>query len=248
MGLGAVAALVQGAELVHGDDVLRAGGHQHLDDGRTGSAGAVQNDADVLHLLAHHPQGVDEGGGDDDGRAVLVIVEDGDVQLTLQGLFDLKALGALDVLQIDAAKGGRNGLAGRDDAGRVVGVDADGEGIHAAELLEEHSLSLHDRQARLGADVTQTQHGGAVGDDRHHIALEGILVDVVGVFPDLAAGFSDTGRVSCCQLVAVLDLHLAHDAHLAVVRLVHFQSCFVEIHGFILLYQPLSLAVARQLP
>ena len=31
--------------------------------------------------------------------------------------------------------------------------------------LEQHSLALHDRQACLGADVTQTQHGGAVGDD-----------------------------------------------------------------------------------
>ena len=116
-----------------------------------------------------------------------------------------------------------------------MGVDADGESIHAAELLEQHSLALHDRQACLGADVTQTQHGGAVGDDSHHIALEGVLVDVVGVFPDLAAGFSDTGGVGGGQVVTGLDLHLAHDAHLAVVRLVHFQSCFVEIHGFILL-------------
>ena len=235
MGLGAVAALVQGTELVYRDDVLRTGGHQHLDDGRTGSAGTVQDDVNIFHLLAHHPQGVDEGGGHDDGRAVLVIVEDGDVQLTLQGLFDLEALGAFDVLEVDAAEGGGDGLAGRDDAGCIVGVDADGEGIHAAELLEEHSLALHDRQACLGADVTQTQHGGAVGDDSHHIALEGVLVDVVGVFPDLAAGFGNTGRVSCCQLVAVLDLHLAHDAHFAVVCLVHFQSCFVEIHGFVLL-------------
>ena len=173
----------------------------------------------------------------DDGRAVLVIVEDGDVQLTLQGLFDLKALRALDVLEVDAAEGGGDGLAGRDDAGRVVGVDADGESVHAAELLEQHSLALHDRQACLGADVTQTQHGGAVGDDGHHIALEGVLVHVVGILFDLAAGFGNTGRVSCCQLVAVLDLHLAHDAHFAVVCLVHFQSCFVEIHALALLFK-----------
>ena len=189
----------------------------------------------IFHLLAHHPQGVDEGGGHDDGRAVLVIVEDGDVQLTLQGLFDLKALGALDVFEVDAAEGGGDGLAGRDDAGRVVGVDADGEGIHAAELLEEHSLSLHDRQTGLWADVPQPQHSRAIGDDRHHIALEGVLVHVVGILFDLAAGFSDTGGVGGGQVVAGLDLHLAHDAHLAVVCLVHFQSCFVEIHGFILL-------------
>ena len=166
---------------------------------------------------------------------MLVVVEDGDVQLTLQRLLDLEALGAFDVLKVNAAEGGGDGLAGRDDAGCIVGVDADGEGIHAAELLEQHSLALHDRQTGLWADVAQTQHCGAVGDDGHHIALEGVLVHVVGILFDLAAGFGNTGRVSCCQLVAVLDLHLAHDAHFAVVCLVHFQSCFVEIHGFILL-------------
>ena len=179
---------------------------------------------------------------------MLVVVEDGDIAALLQPALNLKAARRRDVLQIDAAKGGRNSLAGCDHFFGTVGVDADGEGIHAAELLEEHSLALHDRQACLGADVTQTQHGGAVGDDSHHIALEGVLVDVVGVFPDLAAGFGNTGGVGGGQVVAGGDLHLAHDAHLAVVRLVHFQSCFVEIHGVILLYQPLSLAVARQLP
>ena len=106
VGLGAVAALVEGAELVHGDDVSGSGGHQHLDDGRTGCAGAVQDDVDVLHLLAHDAQGVDEGSGDDDGRAMLVVVEDGDIQLPLQRLLDLEALGAFDVLKVDAAEGG----------------------------------------------------------------------------------------------------------------------------------------------
>ena len=123
------------------------------------------------------------GSGDDDGRAMLVVVEDGDVQLTLQRLLDLKALGAFDVLKVDAAEGGGDGLAGRDDAGCIVGVDADGEGIHAAELLEEHSLALHDRQTGLGADVAQSQHSRAIGDDGHHVALEGVLVDVLGVCP-----------------------------------------------------------------
>ena len=67
---------------------------------------------------------------------MLVVVEDGDVQLPLQGLLDLEALGTLDILQIDAAKGGCDGLAGSDDAGSIVGVDADGEGVHPAKLLE----------------------------------------------------------------------------------------------------------------
>ena len=184
----------------------------------------------ILHLLAHHTQGVDEGSSDHDGGAVLVIVEHGDVQLPLQGLLDLEALGALDILQIDAAKGGRNGLAGSNDAGSVVGVDADGEGIHAAELLEQHRLALHDRQTGLRADIAQTQHGSAVGDNSHHVALEGVLICIVGVFLDLAAGLGHTGGVGGGQVVTGGDLHLAHDAHLSLVGLVHFQSCFIVIH------------------
>ena len=186
---------------------------------------------DILHLLAHHAQGVDERSRHDDGGAVLVIVEHGDVQLPLQGLLDLEALGALDILQIDAAKGGGNGLAGRDHTGGIVGIDADGEGIHAAEFLEQHGLALHDRQTGFGADVAQAQHGGAVGHDGHHVALEGVLVHVVGVLFDLAARLGDAGGVSRGQVVAGLDLDLAHDADFAVVALVHFESGFVVIHG-----------------
>ena len=186
---------------------------------------------DILHLFAHHAQGVDERSRHDDGGAVLVVMEDGNVQLTLQRFFDLEALRAFDVLQIDAAEGRGDGLAGRDDAGGVVGVDADGEGIHAAEFLEQHGLALHDRQTGFRADVAQAQHGSAVGHDGHHVALEGVLVHVVGVLFDLAAGLGDAGGVSRGQVVAGPDLDLAHDADFAVVALVHFESGFVVIHG-----------------
>ena len=63
-------------------------------------------------------------------------------------------------------------------SGGIVGIDADGEGIHAAELLEQYGFALHHRQTGLGADVTQAQHGGAVGDNGHHVALEGVLINL----------------------------------------------------------------------
>ena len=46
-----------------------------------------------------------------------------------------------------------------------------GESVHAAELLEQHRLALHDRQTGLRADIAQAQHSRAVGNDRHHVAL-----------------------------------------------------------------------------
>ena len=42
----------------------------------------------------------------DDGRAVLIVVEDGNVHLLLEPLLDDEALGRLDVFQVDAAEGG----------------------------------------------------------------------------------------------------------------------------------------------
>ena len=167
---------------------------------------------------------------------MLVIVEDRDIQLFFQCLLDLKALGALDVLQIDAAERGRNGLAGRDDAGRVVSVDADGEGVHPAKFLKEHGLALHDGQTGLGADIAQAQHSGAVGNDCHHVALEGVLVHVLRVFLDPAAGLCHAGGVGRGKVVAGLHFHLADDADFPVMALVHFESSFVVIHGAFLLF------------
>ncbi len=99
------AARDQDAVLVDGDDVLGTGHLQHVDDGRTGRAGAVLHNFNILDAFAHHFQGVEHTGQHDDGGTVLVIVEDGDVQVTLQLSFDLEALGAADVLQVDAAEG-----------------------------------------------------------------------------------------------------------------------------------------------
>ena len=47
-------------------------------------------------------------------------------------------------------KPGRDRLDGRDDLVGVLGVQADREGVDAAELLEQHRLALHHRHRRAG--------------------------------------------------------------------------------------------------
>src|SRR5690606_6821223 len=88
------------------DDVAGALGHEELDDRRAGGTDAGDDDPHVLDRLPHHAQGVDERGEDDDGGAVLVVVEDGDVQLLAQPGLDLEAAGGGDVLEVDAAEPG----------------------------------------------------------------------------------------------------------------------------------------------
>ena len=119
-------ALVQSAELVAQGDVLETGLEQQLGDGDGGGTGPGEHHLHVLLLLAHHLQGVGEAGQGDDGGAVLVVVEDGDVALLLQLALDLKAPGGGDVLQVDAAEGTGDVVDGLDKLVHVLGLDAQG--------------------------------------------------------------------------------------------------------------------------
>ena len=102
-------------------------------------------------------------------------------QLFLSASSISKHSGRLDVLEVDAAEGRREHLAEADDLLGVLGVDLDVEDVDVGEAFEEDALALHHRLAGQGADVAETEDGGAVGDHRHEIALVGVLVDQLGV-------------------------------------------------------------------
>jgi hypothetical protein len=58
------------------------------------------------------------------------------------------------------------------------------EGVDPGQLLEEHGLALHDRHRRLGSDVAEAEHGGAVGDHRHRVLLDGERERSAGILVD----------------------------------------------------------------
>ena len=99
----------------------------------------------------------------------------------LRRVLDREAGRRRDVLEVDAAVGRREGPADGDELLGVLGLDAHGVAVDVAEALEEHRLALHDRHAGRSADVAQPEHGGAVGDDRDHVALEGQVLRPLGV-------------------------------------------------------------------
>src|SRR5699024_3721071 len=126
-----------------------------------------------------------ETGKGNDGGAVLVVVEDGNVTLFLQLPLDLKAAGGGDVLQIDAAKGARNVIDRLHKGVHVLGVHTQGHRVHIAKGLEEYAFALHHRHTGLRADVAQTQHRAAVGDDCRHVPQAGEGIAQAGVPLDL---------------------------------------------------------------
>ncbi len=60
----------------------------------------------VAKGLSGNLQRVEQGGPGNDGRAVLVVVHDGDGKFFLQAFFDLETVGRLDVFEVDAPERG----------------------------------------------------------------------------------------------------------------------------------------------
>ena len=88
------------------------------------------------NVFAHHFQAIQNRRTHHDGRAVLVVVKDGNLHAFAQFAFNIKTIGRFDVFQIDAAKGG---LKSGDDFYqfiRIFFVDLDIEHIDAGKLFE----------------------------------------------------------------------------------------------------------------
>ena len=166
-------------------------------------------------LLADHPQRVGQRGQHADRGAVLVVVEDRDVEQVAQPRLDLEAARRGDVLQVDAAVRRRDGLHDRDDLVGVLGVQHHRPGVHPAEPLEQRGLALHHRQRGGRADVAQAEHGRAVGDHRDGVALDGQPAGVVRVLRDRQADPGHPRGVRAGQLVAVAQRDLRGDLDLA---------------------------------
>jgi hypothetical protein len=198
------------------DDVVDPLAQQQFGDRDARRAGTSHRHLEIRQFLPDQAQRVVQGREDDDRGAVLVVMEDRDVELLLQPLLDLEALGCRDVLEVDAAVARGDRLDDTDDLVRIGRVQAHRPRVDAGEPLEQQGLALHHRHRRLGADVAQSEHRRPVGHDRDGVALDGQTPSVLGVVRDGPTHARDAGGVRHRQIVAGLQRHRRADLHLAV--------------------------------
>ena len=142
---------------------------QQIETGERRGAGARDDELHLPDVLADDAQAVGHRGADDDGRAVLVVVEHRDLHPLAALALDVEALRRLDVLEIDAAEGG---LERDDDVDELVGialVHLQVEDVDPGELLEQHALAFHHRLPGERTDVAEAEDRGAVRDHRHQV-------------------------------------------------------------------------------
>ena len=202
--------------------------HQQLSDGGTGSPAAVHHHFHLADVLLHIPKGPQDGCAGDDGGAVLVVVEDGDLAPFDQFRFHRIAFGGRDVFQVDASERGLEFFHDVDEFFRIFGIDTDGHRIHVTEFLIQHSLPFHDGHGGFRTDVPQAQDPGAVADYGHHIASPSVFEGKIRILLDLPAGFSHPGGISQGQVMAVFQRYLAAHLQLSVVLGMEFQCLFVQ--------------------
>ena len=196
--------------------------------------GARGHQFDLLGVLAHHLERVEQCCANHDRRAVLVVVEDRNLHPFAQAALDVKTIWCLDVFQVDTAKGG---LQRGNDVHQFVEVvflvDFNVKHIDAGELLEQDGLALHHRLGGQRPDVPQAEHGRAIGDHRHQVAAAGVLEGVVGVFDDLFTRGSDARRVGQRQIMLVDQLFGGRNRDLARCReLVVFERGAAQLRAF----------------
>ena len=91
----------------------------------------------------------------------------------------------------------------------VLGRQADGPRVDAAELLEQHRLALHHGQRAFGADVAEPEHRGPVADDGDGVLLDRQRPDLRGIRSDRRRDARDARRVGHREVVARLERRFA---------------------------------------
>ncbi len=176
---------------------------QHVQAGDSRRTPAGGHHLDVGEPLARDGQRVRRSGTDDDGRAVLVVMEDRNFHTASAQVLDDEAVGGLDILQVDRTEGR---LERADDVGqfhRVGFVHFDIETVDIGEFLEQDRLALHHRLRRQRPDIAEAQNGGAVRDHRDKVRPRGIAAGAGGVRLDVKTGFGDAGGIGEAEVAPV---------------------------------------------
>ena len=202
-----LAACVDHALDVGDPDVL-ALRSEHAEEAEAGERRRARARAHDLHLaerFADELEAVENAGRDHDRRAVLVIVEDGDLHARLELALDLEALRCLDVLEIDAAECRLQTGDSLDEGGDLGLCNLDVVDVDAGELLEEDGLAFHDRLRGERPDIAEAEHGRAVRDHADEVAARGIAGDGGRILSNGLAGEGDARRVGESEVVLVGD-------------------------------------------
>ena len=166
----------------------------------TGAGGHQLNARDVL---TDHLEAIENRSADNDGGAVLVVMEDRNLHALAQLLLDVEALRRLNVFEVNAAEGRLQRGDGVDQLVWIILRELEVEHIDAGELLEQYRLAFHHRLGGEWANIAEAEYSGTVGHHSHHIGAPGQAAGLLRIIGDRHTGRSHTGRVGQGKFVLI---------------------------------------------
>ena len=188
--------------LVTANDVADARRHDDFCASNTRGAHAINDNFNIAHLLADNLQRVNERGEYNNGGAVLIVMEDRNVEFFFEPVFYLETTWGGNVFQIYSAKAGRDCFHDANDLVRVFRVQTNREGIDAGEFLEEHRLSFHHRHCCRRTNIAQTKHGSSIRNDGYRVFLYCQRKGLFRILVNRLADARNSRRVSHRQISA----------------------------------------------
>ena len=141
-----------------------------------GSPRTVHDDFHVFYVFFHDFQGVYKPCKDDYRRAVLIVVEYGNIKFIVKSSFDFKATGTCNVFKVYAAETYRNVFYDIHDFVGILRVKTNRKRVDAAEFLKQYAFPFHNGHCRKTAKVSKPQNRAAVRHDRDKIPASRINV------------------------------------------------------------------------
>ena len=212
--------------------------HQQVHTGNRRRASAGDHHAHVGEIFLYHAQAVENGGGADNGRSVLVVMEHGNVHTLAQLLLDIETFRRFDVFQVDPAEGRLQRGHHVDEFVRIELVHLDIKHVDTGEFLEQHPLAFHHRLTGQRADITEPQYRRAVRDHGNKVAARGVFIGRQRIFFDFQTRGRHARRVGqrqialCRQRLGWGDLNFARDRELVKIEGTLFQLLIHLIFPF----------------
>jgi len=120
----------------------------------------------------------------------------------------------------------------------VVAVDAQGDAVHAAQVLHEERLAFHDAESAGRRHIAVPENAGGIADHGDKVAPVGQFKRGIVVIPDGCGDLGYAGGVPDVEPVEPVDTGLGDGHHLAAIE-------FVGIVGELLQEQGLPLGDLR---
>ena len=193
------------------NDVFYAERHQEFCNGNACRARAVDNDVNIFNFFVCKLERVQKRRRRNDRRTVLIVVENGNIQLFFQSRFNFKTTGRGNVFQIHAAKRACQQLDRLDNLFRIFRTNTERISVYVAERLKQRALTFHNGHTRFGADIPKAKHRRTVGNNGNGVPTTGEIKTLFHVFVDCQTRFGNAGGIRQGQMFSVLYAYTGYD-------------------------------------